>query len=130
MSRKFLPLSIPNLGEKEIEYVTNAVKTGWISTAGPYVAEFESKLSEYVSCKGAVSCQNGTSGLHTALMVCGISKDCEVIVPTLTFIAAVNPVKYAGAEPVFMDCDDSLLWMLPNLKIFSKRNVFSRMESL
>jgi len=74
VSRKFLPLSIPNLGEKEIEYVTNAVKTGWISTAGPYVAEFESKLSEYVSCKGAVSCQNGTSGLHTALMVCGISK--------------------------------------------------------
>lgn len=125
MSRKFLPLSIPNLGEKEIEYVTNAVKTGWISTAGPYVAEFESKLSEYVSCKGAVSCQNGTSGLHTALMVCGISKDCEVIVPTLTFIAAVNPVKYAGAEPVFMDCDDSLTLDVAKLKdFFEKECIF------
>ncbi|ODM27452.1 aminotransferase DegT [Clostridium sp. Bc-iso-3] len=118
MSKEFLPLSIPNLKGKEIEYVTNAVKTGWVSTAGPYVTDFESKVSEYVNSKGAVSCQNGTSGLHIALLVCGISKDCEVIVPTLTFIATVNPVKYAGAEPVFMDCDDSLTMDVAKLKAF------------
>jgi aminotransferase in exopolysaccharide biosynthesis len=105
---KFIPLSVPNLKGKELEYVTHAVKTEWVSTAGPYINDFEIKVSEYVKAKGAVACQNGTSGLHTALLVCGVSKEDEVIVPTLTFIAAVNPVKYIGAEPVFMDCDDSL----------------------
>jgi aminotransferase in exopolysaccharide biosynthesis len=105
---KFIPLSVPNLKGNELEYVTHAVKTEWVSTGGPYVNEFEEKVAEYVNVKGAVSCQNGTSGLHIALQVCGLTSANEVIVPTLTFIAAVNPVKYIGAEPVFMDCDDSL----------------------
>ncbi|NLY45190.1 MAG: LegC family aminotransferase [Tissierella sp.] len=105
---KFIPLSIPNLKGNELKYVTQAIKTEWVSTGGPYVSDFENKIAEYVSSRGAVSCQNGTSGLHVALMVCGVSKEDEVIVPTLTFIAAVNPVKYIGAEPIFMDCDDSL----------------------
>ncbi|PHS31929.1 MAG: aminotransferase DegT [Alkaliphilus sp.] len=108
MSQKFIPLSVPNLKGRELEYVTHAVKTEWVSTGGPYVNEFEEKTATYVNSKGAVSCQNGTAGLHIALQVCGVTKDDEVIVPTLTFIAAVNPVKYIGAEPVFMDCDDSL----------------------
>lgn len=108
MSREFIPLSVPNLKGKELDYVTHAVKTGWVSTGGPYVNEFEEKIATYVKVSGAVSCQNGTSGLHIALQLCGITSNDEVIVPTLTFIAAVNPVKYLGAEPVFMDCDDAL----------------------
>lgn len=108
MNNKFIPLSVPNLKGNELKYVTHAVETEWVSTGGPYVTEFENKISEYVKAKGAVSCQNGTSGLHISLMLCGVTKDDEVIVPTLTFIAAVNPVKYIGAEPIFMDCDDSL----------------------
>lgn len=108
MNQKFIPLSVPNLKGRELEYVTHAVKTEWVSTGGPYVNEFEEKIAAYVKAKGAVSCQNGTSGLHIALQVCGVRSDDEVIVPTLTFIAAVNPVKYIGAEPIFMDCDDSL----------------------
>ncbi|MGS2777502.1 LegC family aminotransferase [Robertmurraya sp. GLU-23] len=108
MSQKFIPLSVPNLKGKELEYVTHAVETEWVSTGGPYVNEFEEKTAKYVKAKGAVSVQNGTSGLHIALQVCGVTKEDEVIVPTLTFIAAVNPVKYIGAEPIFMDCDDSL----------------------
>ena len=108
MSDKFIPLSVPNLAGKELEYVTHAIKTEWVSTGGPYVSDFELKLAEYVKCKGAVSCQNGTAGLHIALMLQGVTQNDEVIVPTLTFIAAVNPVKYIGAEPIFMDCDDSL----------------------
>ncbi|MBC3805021.1 LegC family aminotransferase [Acetobacterium fimetarium] len=108
MDHKFIPLSVPNLKGKELEYVTHAVKTEWVSTGGPYVNEFEGRIAEYVKSNGAVSCQNGTSGLHLALLACGVKKEDEVIVPTLTFIAAVNPVKYIGAEPVFMDCDDSL----------------------
>ncbi|NBI07137.1 LegC family aminotransferase [Senegalia massiliensis] len=108
MSQKFIPLSVPNLKGRELEYVTHAVETEWVSTGGTYVTEFEQKTAEYVKSKGAVSCQNGTSGIHIALEVCGITGEHEVIVPTLTFIAAVNPVKYVGAEPIFMDCDDSL----------------------
>lgn len=105
---KFIPLSVPNLKGRELEFITHAVETEWVSTGGPYVDEFEDKIAAYVKAKGAVSCQNGTSGLHIALQVCGVSFGDEVIVPTLTFIAAVNPVKYIGAEPIFMDCDDSL----------------------
>ena len=120
MIKKFIPLSVPNLKGKELQYVTNAVETEWVSTGGPYVSEFEEKVAEYANCKYAVSCQNGTSGLHIALEVCGVTREDEVIVPTLTFIAAVNPVKYIGAEPVFMDCDDSLTMDVAKLKEFSE----------
>ena len=108
MSGKFIPLSVPNLKGNELKYVTTAVETEWVSTGGPYVNDFENRVAEYVHAKGAVSCQNGTSGIHTALLVAGVTQEDAVIVPTLTFIAAVNPVKYIGAFPVFMDCDDSL----------------------
>ena len=118
MSDKFIPLSVPNLKGNELKYVTHAVETEWVSTGGPYINEFEEKIAEYAKCKGAVSCQNGTAGLHTALIVCDVTKDDEVIVPTLTFIAAVNPVRYVGAEPIFMDCDDSLTMDVDKLRAF------------
>lgn len=105
---KFIALSVPNLKGNELKYVTEAVETEWVSTAGPYVTKFEEELAKYVGSKRAVSCQSGTSGIHTALLVTGVKPGDMVIVPTLTFIAAVNPVKYAFAEPMFMDCDDSL----------------------
>lgn len=108
MAEKFIPLSVPNLKGRELEYVTHAVETEWVSTAGPYVSDFEKSVAEYVGTPGAVACQSGTAGLHIALQLCGVTREDLVIVPTLTFIAAVNPVKYIGAEPMFMDCDDSL----------------------
>lgn len=104
----FIPLSVPNFKGNELVYVTEAIKTEWVSTSGSYIVEFENKIASYVQSKGAVACQSGTSGLHVALMVCGIEAYDEVIVPTLTFIAAVNPVRYCRAEPIFMDCDDTL----------------------
>lgn len=105
---KFIPLSVPNIRGNEIPYVTKALEEEWVSTAGSCIDEFENALQDYVGAKGAVACQSGTAGLHLSLLVCGVERNDEVIVPTLTFIAAVNPVKYIGAEPVFMDCDDSL----------------------
>ncbi|WP_227394284.1 LegC family aminotransferase [Jeotgalibacillus aurantiacus] len=108
MTKPFIPLSVPNLKGNELAYVTHAVQTEWVSTGGPYIDEFEQKIADYVKSTGAVSCQSGTAGLHIALQVCGVTAQDEVIVPTLTFIAAVNPVKYLGADPIFMDCDDSL----------------------
>lgn len=108
MKDRFIPLSVPNLKGNELEYLTKAIETEWVSTAGPFIPEFEHAVAKYVGAEGAVSCQNGTSGLHVALRLCGVTSEDEVIVPTLTFIATVNPVKYVGAEPIFLDCDDSL----------------------
>lgn len=106
--RTYIPLSVPNLKGNEIEYVTRAIQTEWVSTGGSFIQDFERQLAAYVGAKGAVACQNGTAGLHLSLIVAGVQAGDEVLVPVLTFIAAVNPVKYIGAEPVFMDCDDSL----------------------
>lgn len=108
MSDKFIPLSVPNIKGNEIKYVSQALEEEWVSTGGARIEEFEHKLSGYVNAKGAVACQSGTAGLHLALHYYGVSSGDMVIVPTLTFIAAVNPVMYEKAEPVFMDCDDSL----------------------
>ena len=104
----FIPLSVPNLKGNEQKYVAKAIGEEWVSTAGSFVDEFESSVAKYVGTKGSVACQSGTAGLHLALLACGVGPGDEVIVPALTFIAAINPVKYAGAEPVFMDCDDTL----------------------
>lgn len=108
MADHFIPLSVPNLKGNELKYVSHAVETEWVSTAGPYVEDFEKSIADYVGMPAAVACQSGTAGLHIALLLCGVTAGDMVLVPTLTFIAAVNPVKYIGAEPMFMDCDDSL----------------------
>jgi len=113
MENRFIPLSVPNLKGNEQKYVSEAISTEWVSTTGKYVNLFESMISNYLGVESSVSCQNGTSGLHLALLALNVNSNHEVIVPTLTFIAAVNPVKYVGANPVFMDCDDSLC-MDPN----------------
>jgi len=103
-----IPLSVPNLCGNELRYVTEAVETEWVSTAGPFVQRFEQALADYVGVERAVACQSGTAGIHLALMEAGVKRGDLVLVPTVTFVAAVNPVTYIGAEPVFLDCDDSL----------------------
>ena len=105
---EFIPLSVPNLKGNELKYVTDAVEEEWVSTGGAYIDRFEKEISEYLKIKVAVACQSGTAALHLSLIQSGVDFGDEVIVPTLTFIAAVNPVKYCGAYPIFMDCDDSL----------------------
>ena len=105
----FIPLSVPNFQGNEKEYVNEAVISEWVSTGGSKVGDFENAIAHYVGMPRAVACNSGTSGLHLAAMVAGLGKGDEVLVPTLTFIAAVNPTtRYVGAEPVFIGCDDSL----------------------
>lgn len=108
MNDKFIPLSVPNIKGNEIKYVTEALEAEWVSTAGAKIEEFENNMSKYVHSAGAVACQSGTAGLHLALHYFNVTENDAVIVPTLTFIAAVNPIKYEKAQPLFMDCDDSL----------------------
>lgn len=101
-----IPLSVPNLNGRELQYLKKCIDTNWVSSSGGFVEDFENAIRRYVKVRYAVACVNGTSGLHVALNLCGVGKGDETIVPTLTFIAPVNVVKYLGAEPVFMDCDD------------------------
>ena len=105
----FIPLSVPNFQGNEKEYVNEAVVSEWVSTGGSKVGDFENAIAHYVGMPRAVACNSGSSGLHLAAMVAGLGRGDEVLVPTLTFIAAVNPTtRYVGAEPVFIGCDDSL----------------------
>lgn len=106
---EFIPLSVPNFGEQEADAARAAVLSGWVSTSGARVAEFEHAIADYVGMPRAVATNAGSSALHIAAMAAGIRPGDEVIVPTLTFIAAVNPLtRYMGAEPIFIGCDDSL----------------------
>lgn len=107
MSR-FIPLSIPNFEGNERKYVDDALDQGWVSTGGAYITKLEEKLADFLNVEKTAAVQSGTSALHLSLIACGVQPGDMVIVPTLTFIAAVNPVRYQFAEPVFMDCDDSL----------------------
>ncbi|WP_367923961.1 LegC family aminotransferase [uncultured Ruthenibacterium sp.] len=108
MEPNFIPLSVPNFGGREKEYVNDAVVSEWVSTGGSKVPQFEQVVADYVGMPGACACNSGTSGLHLAMMMAGVGPGDEVIAPTLTFIAAVNPIRYAGAQPIFIGCGDSL----------------------
>lgn len=105
---RFIPLSVPNFEGNERKYVDDAIDQGWVSTGGAYITKLEKMMAEYLHIENVAACQSGTAALHLSLISCGVGPGDMVIVPTLTFIAAVNPVKYQFADPVFMDCDDSL----------------------
>ena len=105
--RKFIPLSIPNFEGNEKKYVDDALEQGWVSTGGAYISKLEKQMAEFLHTDNVAACQSGTSALHLSLVEAGVKPGDVVIVPPLTFIAAVNPVKYQFATPVFIDCDDS-----------------------
>ena len=127
---KFIPLSIPNFEGNEEKYVLDAVHQGWVSTGGAYIVQFEEKLAAFLGVEKAAACQSGTSALHLALVACNVKPGDLVIVPTVTFIAAVNPVKYQFAEPVFMDCDDSLCMNPEKLRSFCEKECALQEEYL
>lgn len=98
-----IPLSIPELNGNEWKYVKECLETGWISSAGSYVNQFEQMIADYVGAKYGVACMNGTAGLHIAQIVSGIEQGDCVIVPNITFIATLNAIKYTGATPILID---------------------------
>ena len=104
MSNSIL-LDAPNLGDLEKTYLNKALDSNFVSTAGPFVPEFETKFASYLNAGGAVAVQSGTAAIHMALYELGIKAGDEVIVPAITFIATVNPIVYVGATPVFVDID-------------------------
>lgn len=115
---KFIPLSIPNFEGNERIYVDDAIDQGWVSTGGAYINKLEKSMAEFLHTHNVAVCQSGTSALHLSLVEAGVKPGNVVIVPPLTFIAAVNPVKYQFATPVFIDCDDSFCMDPIKLKEF------------
>ena len=114
-----IPLSEPVIAGNEWKYIKECLDTGWVSSVGSYVNRFEKMVAEYVGCKYGIAVVNGTSALHLSLLVCDVKSGDEVIVPTLTFVATANVVRYCGADPVFIDCDQETLCLdVEKLKSF------------
>jgi perosamine synthetase len=105
MPARRVSLAVPSIGRAEEEAVLACVRSGWVSTAGPAITEFENRLKEITGAGHVIATMNGTSALHLALLAAGIGPGDAVLVPSLTFIATVNAVRYVGAEPVFLDAD-------------------------
>lgn len=119
MDKKFIPVCEPFLNGNELKYVTEAIETGWISSAGKYVTAFEQQFAAYCGCKYGVAVCNGTVSLHLALVALGIGKGDEVIIPSFTMIASAFAVCYTGAVPVFIDADKET-WNIDVTKIEEK----------
>lgn len=103
-----IPVCVPLLGEKELEYAIDCIKTNWISSKGKYVEEFEKKFAEYCGCKYGITTTSGTTALHLALASIGASKRDEVIIPAFTMIATAFAVIYCGAKPVLVDAEPEI----------------------
>ena len=103
-----IPLSAPDITEAEIEAVVAVLRTSRLSL-GPVTEQFESAVAEYVSLPHAVAVSSGTAGLHLCIRALGIGEGDEVIVPSFTFIAAANAIRYERATPVFADIDPCTL---------------------
>ena len=95
----------PTFDGNEIEYLTECIDSTYVSSVGKFVDRFESNLAEFTGAKYAISAVNGTSALHLALILAGVSSDEEVLMPALTFVATANAVSYCGATPHFVDSD-------------------------
>lgn len=100
-----IPNAVPCFGGNEWQYLKECLDTNWVSSAGPFVDRFEREVAAYVGVPHGVAVVNGTAALHVALLLAGVERDDEVLVPALTFVATANAVRYCGAWPVFMDSD-------------------------
>jgi len=104
-NNKYIPVCEPLLSGNEAKYINEAVETGWISSSGKFVKEFEKTFAEYCGVKYGVSVCNGTAALHLCLVASGIKPGDEVIIPDFTMISTAFAVCYTGAKPIFVDAD-------------------------
>lgn len=113
--KRNIPVAAPMLVGNEKAYVIDCLDSTWISSTGKYVERFESTFADFCGTRYAISCCNGTVALHLALVALGLKSGDEVIVPTLTFVATANAVRYCGATPVFIDVDPETWTIDPSL---------------
>lgn len=108
-SVEFIPLHEPTFNGNELSYVSDCVTSGWVSSVGQYVDRFEHDLAQFVGTKRAVAVVNGTAALHISLLLVGVERGDEVLVPSLTFVATANAISYIGAIPHFIDVEERTL---------------------
>jgi dTDP-4-amino-4,6-dideoxygalactose transaminase len=105
---QFLPFHVPDIGEDEIQGVVETLRSGWLTT-GPKTKQFEEDFAQYVGCRYAVAVNSCTAALHLALEAVGVTTGDEVILPTMTFAATAEVVRYLNATPVLVDCQADTL---------------------
>lgn len=110
-----IPLSVPAVGPEECDLLAECIETGWIA-GGPMVSEFEDRLRAITGAEHAVACSSGTAALHVALLCAGVQCGDLVVVPSITFIATANAVRYTGADPLLAECDEFLGIDAPTLE--------------
>lgn len=115
MAKYRLPVAKPELTGNEENYVLDAIRSTWISSTGMYIERFEKEFAEVCQSEAAVGVCNGTVALHLAMLALGVRPGDEVLVPSLTYIATANAVRYVGAEPVFVDVDPETWCIDPDL---------------
>lgn len=103
----------PEFAGREWEYVKSCIDEGWVSTAGAFVDRFERELAAVTGRRKVISCVNGTTALHAALLVAGIRAGDEILIPALTFVATANAIHHCGAVPHLVDCEAQTLGMDP-----------------
>jgi pyridoxal phosphate-dependent aminotransferase EpsN len=107
-------LSIPHMGGAEMAFVEDAFRSNWLSTVGPNIDALEEELESLVG-RPSVAVSSGTAAIHLGLRLLGVGQGDEVFCSDLTFVAMCNPVRYLGAEPVFVDSDKGTWHLDPNL---------------
>lgn len=113
--RKRIFLSPPHMGGHELEYIEKVFESNYIAPLGEYVQRFEQSVCDYVKVPYALALSSATAAIHLALRVLGIGKDDDVLASTFTFIGSVNAILYQGANPVFIDSDETSWNLSPTL---------------
>ena len=100
-----IPVNEPHIGEKEIAYVTDCLRTGWISSAGRFIDEFEQKWAKYCGMRYGIAMSNGTAALQAAIGCIGLQPGDKVVMPSFTIISCAQAIIYNGGIPLLVDCD-------------------------
>ena len=119
----FIPLHEPKMVGNEKKYLNECIDSTFVSTVGKFVNEFEKQITKYTGAKYAIATTNGTSALHTSLILADVDKDSEVITQSLTFVATCNAISYCNAKPIFIDVDRDTMGLSPSsLRFFLENN--------
>ena len=110
----------PSFDFKEIKTMKNCIKSGWVSSQGKFINLFQRKIKKFTGSNYVVPTVNGTSAIHTSLKLANVNRGDEVIVPTITYVATINPILYIGASPIFLDVSDDLNISIEALQKFLK----------
>jgi perosamine synthetase len=120
-----IPVNEPYLGSRELEYVTDCIRSGWISSAGRYIEEFERKWADYCSMEFGIAVSNGTTALQVAVSCLDFERGAEIIIPTFTIISCALAVIYSGFRPVLVDSDPET-WCMDVSQVEEKINSRTR----